>query len=55
MSDARGPLTATFKRWEGNSDLPLPAYATAGAAGFDFRAAREFQHRQAAQNAARMV
>lgn len=32
-------MTARFKRWEGNHDLPLPAYATAGAAGFDFRAA----------------
>lgn len=32
-------MTARFKRWEGNRDLPLPAYATAGAAGFDFRAA----------------
>ena len=32
-------MTARFKRWEGNPDLPLPAYATAGAAGFDFRAA----------------
>ena len=38
MTETRG-LTATFKRWEGNHDLPLPAYATAGAAGFDFRAA----------------
>jgi len=28
-----------FKRWEGNSDLPLPRYATAGAAGFDLQAA----------------
>ncbi|GLQ04894.1 dUTP diphosphatase [Sneathiella chinensis] len=27
-----------FKRAEGNSDLPLPAYATAGAAGMDLRA-----------------
>jgi dUTP pyrophosphatase len=32
-------MTARFKRCEGNRDLPLPAYATAGAAGFDFRAA----------------
>lgn len=30
-----------FKRWEGNADLPLPAYATTGAAGFDFQAAVE--------------
>jgi dUTP pyrophosphatase len=28
-----------FKRLPGNPDLPLPAYATAGAAGFDLRAA----------------
>ena len=28
-----------FKRLAGNPDLPLPAYATAGAAGFDLRAA----------------
>lgn len=27
-----------FKRIEGNSDLPLPAYATPGAAGMDLRA-----------------
>lgn len=27
-----------FKRWEDNADLPLPAYATEGAAGFDLRA-----------------
>lgn len=32
-------MTARFKRWDGNQDLPVPAYATAGAAGFDFRAA----------------
>ena len=32
-------MTAGFKRWEGGDDLPLPAYATAGAAGFDFHAA----------------
>ena len=28
-----------FKRLAGNPDLPLPAYATSGAAGFDLRAA----------------
>ncbi|MGA9658900.1 MAG: dUTP diphosphatase [Asticcacaulis sp.] len=28
-----------FMRWEGNTDLPLPKYATEGAAGFDFQAA----------------
>lgn len=27
-----------FKRIEGNADLPLPTYATAGAAGMDLRA-----------------
>jgi dUTP pyrophosphatase len=27
-----------FRRVEGNADLPLPAYATAGAAGMDLRA-----------------
>ena len=27
-----------FKRVSGNDDLPLPAYATAGAAGMDLRA-----------------
>jgi dUTP pyrophosphatase len=33
------PLLVRFLRWAGNEDLPLPAYATAGAAGFDLRAA----------------
>ncbi len=28
-----------FRRLDGNADLPIPAYATAGAAGFDLRAA----------------
>ena len=28
-----------FRRLEGNADLPIPAYATVGAAGFDLRAA----------------
>ena len=28
-----------FLRLDGNADLPIPAYATAGAAGFDLRAA----------------
>ena len=32
-------IRVRFKRWEGNTDLPLPAYATSGAAGFDLRAA----------------
>ena len=30
--------TLRFKRWPGADALPLPAYATDGAAGFDFRA-----------------
>ena len=33
--------TVAFKRLPGNDDLPLPAYASAGAAGFDLRAAAE--------------
>lgn len=28
-----------FRRLDGNADLPIPAYATTGAAGFDLRAA----------------
>ena len=35
------PGAIEFLRWEGNSDLPLPRYATAGAAGFDLQAAVE--------------
>ena len=31
--------TVAFLRLPGNDDLPLPAYATEGAAGFDLRAA----------------
>ena len=31
--------TVRFRRLDGNPDLPIPAYATAGAAGFDLRAA----------------
>ena len=34
-------LAIQFKRWEGNADLPLPRYATDGAAGFDLQAAVE--------------
>lgn len=34
----RAPIVR-FRRLEGNTDLPPPAYATAGAAGFDLRAA----------------
>ena len=34
----RAPIVR-FRRLAGNSDLPLPEYATAGAAGFDLRAA----------------
>ena len=30
--------TVKFKRIPENTDLPLPAYATAGAAGMDLRA-----------------
>ncbi|MFZ4108854.1 MAG: dUTP diphosphatase [Polymorphobacter sp.] len=32
-------MIIAFKRLPGNDDLPLPAYASAGAAGFDLRAA----------------
>lgn len=32
-------VVVRFKRLAGNPDLPLPAYATVGAAGFDLRAA----------------
>lgn len=32
-------MIVAFKRLPGNDDLPLPAYASAGAAGFDLRAA----------------
>lgn len=32
------PQTIKFKRVEGNDDLPLPTYATKGAAGMDLRA-----------------
>lgn len=46
-------MTATvrFNRVEGNTDLPLPTYATAGAAGMDLRAflpegSVEFEHGQ---------
>ena len=38
MSAIPAGLAIRFKRWEGNSDLPVPAYATVGAAGFDLRA-----------------
>ncbi len=33
------PPTVAFLRLPGNDDLPLPSYATEGAAGFDLRAA----------------
>lgn len=33
--------TIRFRRLPGNADLPLPAYATPGAAGFDLRAAAD--------------
>ena len=32
------PPTVAFLRLPGNDDLPLPSYATEGAAGFDLRA-----------------
>ena len=32
-------IEVQFKRLEGNNDLPLPEYATQGAAAFDLRAA----------------
>lgn len=38
MSAIPAGLAIRFKRWEGNADLPVPAYATVGAAGFDLRA-----------------
>lgn len=38
MSDDTPPVVR-FLRLDGNGDLPLPAYATEGAAGFDLRAA----------------
>lgn len=33
------PVAVRFKRLDGNPDLPLPQYATDGAAAFDLRAA----------------
>jgi dUTP pyrophosphatase len=39
MSAIPAGLVIRFKRWEGNPDLPVPAYASSGAAGFDLRAA----------------
>ncbi|WP_454718596.1 dUTP diphosphatase [Caulobacter segnis] len=38
MSAIPAGLAIRFKRWEGQADLPVPAYASAGAAGFDLRA-----------------
>lgn len=38
MSAIPAGLAISFKRWEGNADLPVPAYASSGAAGFDLRA-----------------
>ena len=35
MSAIPAGLAIRFKRWDGNADLPVPAYATAGAAGFE--------------------
>ena len=34
-------MSVAFNRLPGNDDLPLPAYASAGAAGFDLRAAAD--------------
>lgn len=39
MTITATPPAVRFLRLEGNADLPIPAYATAGAAGFDLRAA----------------
>ena len=39
MSAIPAGLVIRFKRWEGNADLPVPAYALSGAAGFDLRVA----------------
>ena len=39
MSAIPAGLAIRFKRWDGNADLPVPAYASSGAAGFDLRAA----------------
>lgn len=39
MSAIPAGLVIRFKRWEGNADLPVPTYASSGAAGFDLRAA----------------
>jgi dUTP pyrophosphatase len=39
MTAAPADLAIQFKRWDGNTDLPLPRYATDGAAGFDLQAA----------------
>ncbi len=36
---ANSARVLAFRRWEGNHDLPLPRYATDGAAGFDLQAA----------------
>lgn len=39
MSNDSGPRVVRFLRLAGNHDLPIPGYATGGAAGFDLRAA----------------
>ena len=41
MTESSVQQVVAFRRWEGNHDLPLPRYATAGAAGFDLQAAVE--------------
>ncbi|MDJ0869003.1 MAG: dUTP diphosphatase [Myxococcota bacterium] len=41
MTDARSPLRVSVARVDGADDLPLPGYATPGAAGMDLLAAVE--------------
>ncbi len=41
MADARAPVRVRIARLRGAQDLPLPARATRGAAGFDLHAAVE--------------
>jgi len=41
VTDARSPLRVSVARVDGAGDLPLPGYATAGAAGMDLLAAVE--------------
>ena len=48
-------IEVRFKRLDGNEDLPLPEYATAGAAGFDLRAAVPADRPDVLQPGARML